>query len=155
MGTLVAFSRSFGTHHHLLQAKRFKFILRTALFSSPEFSLFGTAPCQAEALQVLLNLTKSPLGMSLWMPFMEPMRLALDYSGNYQPVVALGVSRKPHWMMTSTKVIFCQFNCFIIHLGEFPNLSSGTTFISFCHISVILTPFVTPLGHLDPFVTPL
>ena len=51
-GGIIAFSRSFGTHHHLLQAKRFKFILRTALFSSPEFSLFGTAPCQAEALQV-------------------------------------------------------------------------------------------------------
>ena len=104
MGTLVAFSRSFGTHYHLLQAKRFKFILQTALFSSPEFSLFGTAPCQAEALQVLLNLTKSPLGMSLWMPFMEPMRLALDYSGNYQPVVALGVSRKPHWIGSSHRL---------------------------------------------------
>ena len=81
MGTLVAFSRSFGTHMQLIENQRFDFILSLALYSSPSFPTFGTAPCQAEALEIILNLTRGPLGLLLWMPFMDPKRLALDYSG--------------------------------------------------------------------------
>ena len=97
IGALVSFSRSFSTHHFFAEKKNFTLILKIALTSSPEFAIFGSAPCQKEAVEVIKNLTQCPLGMYLWMPFLEKQRLFWDYSGNFVPTVAK-TKREPTWI---------------------------------------------------------
>eukprot|EP00945_MAST-04E_sp_MAST-4E-sp1_P000488 g488.t1 len=97
MGALVSFSKSFSTHHFFLEEEHLTLILKIAMTSSPDFSMFGSAPCQKEAVEILKNLSQNPLGIFLWMPFLEKDRLSWDYSGNFVPAIGR-TKRAPDWI---------------------------------------------------------
>ena len=106
MGALVALSRCFSTHFYFTERENFRIILENALASSLAFPVFGSAPGQKEAVEVLRNISQNPAGMILWLPFLESKRvlssngtfietrLPWDYSGNQVPVIA--ETKRPH-----------------------------------------------------------
>ena len=88
MGTLVAFSRSFGTHMQLIENQRFGFYTKSSFAFFLKLSNLRYCSMPGRGFRNILNLTRGPLGLLLWMPFIDSTRLALDYSGHYQPVLA-------------------------------------------------------------------
>ena len=65
---LTVFSAAiFDAHMQLIEKQNFDFVLSLALYSS-QHQPSVLLPCQAEALEIILNLSRSPLGLLLWMP---------------------------------------------------------------------------------------